>query len=65
MEWVAVEIHGQSFMLHQIRKMIGMAILIIRLGSSPDKVVSAFDDIAMRIPRAPGLGLYLKKVCCF
>jgi tRNA pseudouridine38-40 synthase len=24
LEWVTLKVHGQSFMLHQIRKMVGM-----------------------------------------
>jgi len=31
MEWVSLKIHGQSFMLHQIRKMIGNFINIITI----------------------------------
>ena len=30
-EWISIKIHGQSFMLHQIRKMIAMAALVVRL----------------------------------
>lgn len=30
MEWISVKLHGQSFMLHQIRKMIGK--LVLNLG---------------------------------
>jgi tRNA pseudouridine38-40 synthase len=31
LEWVRVRVHGLSFMMHQIRKMIGLAILVLRL----------------------------------
>ncbi|KAK3065098.1 tRNA pseudouridine synthase 1, partial [Teratosphaeriaceae sp. CCFEE 6253] len=31
-EWLSLKIHGQSFMMHQIRKMIGMVCLLVRSG---------------------------------
>lgn len=43
MQFVRCTVVGQSFMLHQIRKMIGMAIAIMR-GCAPDSII----DIALR-----------------
>ena len=31
LEWVSLRVHGQSFMLHQIRKMVGLAIMMVCL----------------------------------
>lgn len=43
MQFVRCQVMGQSFMLHQIRKMIGMAIAIMR-GCTPDSII----DTALR-----------------
>jgi tRNA pseudouridine38-40 synthase len=60
-EWVSLKVHGQSFMMHQIRKMVGMAALIVRCGSDPKLVKESFGEIKMSIPKAPGLGLLLER----
>lgn len=58
-EWVSLKIHGQSFMLHQIRKMVGLAILMIRT-NSPERIThQAFNATKKNIPKAPALGLLL------
>lgn len=59
-EWVSIKIHGQSFMLHQIRKMIGMASLVIRTGCPINRIVEAFDPNKISVPKAPALGLLLE-----
>ena len=41
MEFAVIEIKGQSFMLHQIRKMIGMAISVVR-GQCPMETIGKF-----------------------
>jgi tRNA pseudouridine38-40 synthase len=56
---------GQSFMLHQIRKMIGFVVAIVRK-TEPDStgselIASAFTKTQQHLPMAPGLGLYLNK----
>ncbi|ORX94955.1 tRNA pseudouridine synthase [Basidiobolus meristosporus CBS 931.73] len=61
MEWLSFRIHGQSFMIHQIRKMMGMIILTIRTGSSLELVERSFGQVKMNIPKAPGLGLLLEE----
>ena len=60
-EWIKVHIHGQSFMLHQIRKMMAMAIFIIRYNLEPFKYFPLIfqEDTKFDIPKAPALGLLL------
>lgn len=59
-EWVSIKIHGQSFMLHQIRKMISMATLITRCGCPIERISDAYGSQKINIPKAPALGLLLE-----
>lgn len=59
-EWVSIKIHGQSFMLHQIRKMIAMAVLIVRTGCPVTRIKQSFSSTKINIPKAPALGLLLE-----
>ncbi|ELU03937.1 hypothetical protein CAPTEDRAFT_83969, partial [Capitella teleta] len=61
-EFAVITIRGQSFMLHQIRKMIGVTIAIMRGYSSKSVLIDAWGQDKCDIPRAPGLGLMLDKV---
>lgn len=60
-EWLSIKIHGQSFMMHQIRKMIAMATLIVRCGTPITRIQDAFGNRSFNIPKAPGLGLLLEQ----
>ncbi|KAF3037492.1 tRNA pseudouridine synthase 1 [Didymella heteroderae] len=60
-EWLSLKVHGQSFMMHQIRKMVSMAALTVRCGSHPDIMLQSFENNVVRIPKAPGLGLLLER----
>lgn len=63
LEWIALRVQGQSFMLHQIRKMVGMAIAIMRTNAEENQVVPlSFRYDKWNIPRAPGAGLFLDEV---
>lgn len=59
-EWVSIKIHGQSFMLHQIRKMICMACLVVRTGCPISRISDCFGPAKINIPKAPALGLLLE-----
>jgi tRNA pseudouridine38-40 synthase len=61
-EFLTIYIKGQSFMLHQIRKMIGMTIAIIRGFCYKSDIQKSFEKYRMDVPRAPGLGLLLEQV---
>ncbi|XP_068619637.1 pseudouridylate synthase 1 homolog isoform X2 [Battus philenor] len=63
-EWEFAEllVKGQSFMLHQIRKMIGLMIAIVRGHTDMATLEKAFGKEKVMIPTAPGLGLVLDKV---
>ncbi|KAF2718216.1 pseudouridine synthase [Polychaeton citri CBS 116435] len=62
-EWLSLKVHGQSFMMHQIRKMVGMVALLVRYGSDIPKVMNQALTTADRfsIPKVPGLGLLLER----
>lgn len=60
-EWLSLKVHGQSFMMHQIRKMVGMAALTVRCGTNPAIMQESFGNTIVRIPKAPGLGLLLER----
>ena len=61
-EWVSIKLHGQSFMMHQIRKMVSMAAMVVRCGAEPHKVIPpSFGRDRLSIPKAPGLGLLLER----
>ena len=53
---------GASFMLHQIRRMIGMTIAIMRGRIAFQRLQETFDNPIMPTPTAPGLGLMLANV---
>ncbi|KAK0429315.1 hypothetical protein QR680_011314 [Steinernema hermaphroditum] len=61
-EFITINIRGQSFMLHQIRKMIGMTIAITRGYAYKSDIQRSFDGQRMDVPKAPGLGLLLEQV---
>lgn len=61
-EFAVLKVQGQSFMMHQIRKMIGALLAIVR-GHAPEEVIkNSFCNEKVCIPRAPGLGLVLDYV---
>lgn len=62
LELVVVRVKGQAFMLHQIRKMIGLAIAVVRGVTIRETIDRAFQPVRIDIPRAPGLGLLLEEV---
>ena len=62
LEWSVIRVKGQSFMLHQIRKMIGLAVGIARGHTGLDTLDTAWGVNRIDIPRAPGLGLMLDTV---
>ncbi|KAH0538148.1 hypothetical protein FGG08_005256 [Glutinoglossum americanum] len=58
-EWLSLRIHGQSFMMHQIRKMVAMAALCVRTGCPLERITESYNPASISIPKAPGLGLLL------
>ncbi|KAM3188470.1 hypothetical protein ACTXT7_000167 [Hymenolepis weldensis] len=62
-EFAVISVQGQSFMLHQIRKMIGLVIGIAKGYTTEDVFERVFKTERLDIPRAPGLGLLLDQVC--
>lgn len=60
-EWLSLKVHGQSFMMHQIRKMVAMAVLCVRCAAPLDRIKQSYGPTRISIPKAPGLGLLLER----
>lgn len=60
-EWLSLKVHGQSFMMHQIRKMVGMVALMVRCGCDPKRITESYGPEKISIPKAPSLGLLLER----
>lgn len=60
-EWLSLKVHGQSFMMHQIRKMVGLATLVTRCGTDPGIIRETYGPARIAIPKAPALGLLLER----
>ncbi|CAG5867322.1 unnamed protein product [Menidia menidia] len=61
-EFAVITVRGQSFMLHQIRKMIGLVIAVIK-GYAKEQVIERTWGLEkVDVPKAPGLGLILERV---
>lgn len=62
-EWVRIRVKGQSFMLHQIRKMVSMAVLTCHGRVPHDAIGRSFSQqVLIDVPPAPAIGLFLD--CC-
>ena len=62
MEFITLKVKGQSFVLHQIRKMVAMAIGLMRNIVTKEDFEKAFETEKYDIIRAPSLGLMLNIV---
>lgn len=60
-EWISIILKGQSFLLHQIRKMISMSVMTLINGFTSNHIYSTFDSKQINIPKAPSLGLILRE----
>ncbi|WKY04501.1 hypothetical protein Q1695_005479 [Nippostrongylus brasiliensis] len=61
-EFIQLTVKGQSFILHQIRKMVGMTIAVIRELQYKSYIQRSFESERVDVPKAPGLGLLLERV---
>ncbi|KAH6838608.1 pseudouridine synthase [Chaetomium sp. MPI-CAGE-AT-0009] len=60
-QWLSLKVHGQSFMMHQIRKMVAMAVMVVRCGAPLSTIIESYGPRRISIPKAPGLGLMLER----
>ncbi|XP_034495212.1 tRNA pseudouridine synthase A isoform X2 [Ailuropoda melanoleuca] len=62
MEFAVIKVKGQSFMTHQIRKMVGLVVAVVK-GYAPESVLErSWGEAKVDVPKAPGLGLVLERV---
>ncbi|XP_069839870.1 pseudouridylate synthase 1 homolog isoform X2 [Dendropsophus ebraccatus] len=60
-EFARIEITGQSFMLHQIRKMVGLIIAVVKGVATPEFLPLSMQIEKTNLPLAPALGLVLER----
>ncbi len=58
--WVRIRVLGQSFIMHQIRKIVAMALLVSQGRIPVSGIHESFQsDVLLNIPPAPAVGLFL------
>lgn len=62
LEYLILRVKGQSFMLHQIRKMIGLVVAYLRGFAGLETFSKSWELARIDIPKAPGVGLVLDQV---
>nr|XP_023692313.1 tRNA pseudouridine synthase A isoform X2 [Paramormyrops kingsleyae] len=62
LEFAVIQVKGQSFMMHQIRKMIGLVIAVVKGYATVNIQDRSWGEEKVDIPKVPGLGLVLEKV---
>ncbi|KAK2463585.1 hypothetical protein APHAL10511_004336 [Amanita phalloides] len=60
-EWISVLFHGQSFMLHQIRKMMTALVISCQTGTPSHVIDELYGPKVVLIPKMPSLGLLLEE----
>lgn len=60
-EFARLKITGQSFMMHQIRRMVGLTIAVMKGYCEAFTIAHAMEKAKFPVPQAPGLGLVLEK----
>ncbi|KAM6497070.1 Pseudouridine synthase [Amanita muscaria] len=60
-EWISVLFHGQSFMLHQQRKMMTALVMTYRTGAPSDIIDELYSPRIVLVPKMPSLGLLLEE----
>ncbi|XP_062867523.1 tRNA pseudouridine synthase A [Trichomycterus rosablanca] len=61
-EFTVITVRGQSFMMHQIRKMIGLVIAVVKGYAQEEVIERSWGEEKVDVPKAPGLGLVLERV---
>ncbi|CAM9775810.1 unnamed protein product [Ectocarpus sp. 4 AP-2014] len=61
MEWIRLTVGGQSFIMHQIRKMVASTVDRVRGQSNPEDFTKSFLPEKMNLGIAPSDGLYLER----
>jgi hypothetical protein len=62
LECVRLTVEGQSFLLHHIRKMIAMAVEVVRGVVGEALFAASLTETKVDLPLVPGVGLYLNRV---
>uniref|UniRef100_A0A6B2FYH2 tRNA pseudouridine synthase n=1 Tax=Myxobolus squamalis TaxID=59785 RepID=A0A6B2FYH2_MYXSQ len=61
-QFIVFSIQGQSFMLHQIRYMIGFTIMVMRGVIPIDEAKNVFSSRTCQLVKAPAVGLMLENI---
>lgn len=60
-EWISIILEGQSFLLHQIRKMVSMGIMCMVHTLPMSAITKSFETEFLSIPKSPSFSLILQE----